>query len=75
MSSTPPVRDPKDPSINPAMQAQIDKSHGTEFSGTDPMDTVSVKDPDEGRSWPLICSPRKWRWRSRARRPSAWCCR
>lgn len=54
MSSTPPVRDPKDPSINPAMHAQIDKSHGTEFSGTDPMDTVSVKDPDEGRSWPLI---------------------
>lgn len=54
MSSTPPVRDPKDPSINPAMQAQIDKSHGTEFSGTDPMDTVSVKNPNEGRSWPLI---------------------
>lgn len=54
MNSMPPVRDKNDPSINPAMQAQIDKSHGTEFSGTDPMDTVSVKDPDEGRSWPLV---------------------
>lgn len=40
--------------LNPAMRRQIDASHGTDFHGTDPMKTVSVKDPDEGRSWPMI---------------------
>jgi hypothetical protein len=40
--------------LNPALHREIDASHGTEFQGTDPMKTVSVKDPDEGRSWPMI---------------------
>jgi hypothetical protein len=43
-----------DAPLNPALQRQIDASHGTEFRGTDPMETVSVQDPDEGRSWPII---------------------
>jgi hypothetical protein len=43
-----------DASLNPALQRQIDSSHGTDFRGTDPMKTVSVKNPNEGRSWPMI---------------------
>ena len=43
-----------DAQLNPALQRGIDASHGTTFQGTDPMKTVSVKDPDEGRSWPVI---------------------
>jgi hypothetical protein len=43
-----------DARLNPALHREIDASHGTEFRGTDPMKTVSVQDPDEGRSWPLI---------------------
>jgi hypothetical protein len=45
---------PGENQLNPALHREIDASHGTEFKGTDPMDTVSVKDPDEGRSWPVI---------------------
>lgn len=44
----------RDAPLNPALHRQIDASHGTEFKGTDPMKTVSVQDPDEGRSWPMI---------------------
>ena len=40
--------------LNPALKRGIDASHGTEFRGTDPMHSVSVKDPEEGRSWPLV---------------------
>jgi hypothetical protein len=43
-----------DARLNPALRREIDATHGTEFHGTDPMQTVSVKDPDEGRSWPII---------------------
>ena len=43
-----------DAPLNPALQRQIDSSHGTDFRGTDPMKTVSVKNPNEGRSWPMI---------------------
>jgi hypothetical protein len=54
--STPESDDPRraDAPLNPGLQRQIDASHGTEFRGTDPMQTVSVKDPDEGRSWPIV---------------------
>jgi hypothetical protein len=54
MNTNEPERSPKDASINPAMRREVDATHGTSFKGTDPMDTVSVKDPDEGRSWPFI---------------------
>lgn len=53
MSTTPPT-DPGAPPLNPALREQRDESHGTDFAGTDPMETVSVKDPNEGRSWPVI---------------------
>jgi hypothetical protein len=45
---------PEEGALNPALHREIDASHGTEFKGTDPMKTVSVTDPDEGRSWPMI---------------------
>ena len=45
---------PGEPALNPALQKNVDASHGTEFEGTDPMRTVSVQNPDEGRSWPAI---------------------
>jgi hypothetical protein len=55
MNATPPPgRGPDDAAINPAMTSRADDSHGTRFAGTDPMASVSVKDPDEGRSWPAI---------------------
>jgi hypothetical protein len=44
----------EDDALNPALHREIDRSHGTRFEGTDPMKTVSVKDPDEGRVWPWI---------------------
>jgi hypothetical protein len=40
--------------LNPGLHRSIDETHGKQFEGTDPMKTVSVKDVDEGRSWPLI---------------------
>ena len=40
--------------LNPALRRGIDASHGTDFHGTDPMKTVSVQNPEEGRSWPMI---------------------
>jgi hypothetical protein len=43
-----------DAPLNPGLHREIDASHGTEFKGTDPMATVSVRNPDEGRSWPMI---------------------
>jgi hypothetical protein len=54
MSQTPEPPRGGDAPLNPALKRGIDASHGTEFHGTDPMKTVSVKDPDEGRSWPMI---------------------
>jgi hypothetical protein len=44
----------RDAPLNPALHREVDATHGTEFKGTDPMKTVSVKNPDEGRSWPMI---------------------
>jgi hypothetical protein len=52
--SKPPDRDSEDAHLNPALHAKKDKSHGTQFEGTDPMKTVSVQDPKEGRNWPLV---------------------
>jgi hypothetical protein len=43
-----------DRQLNPALRRGIDASHGTDFQGTDPMKTVSVQDPEEGKSWPMI---------------------
>lgn len=54
MSTKPPAGPDGDAPINPALKRETDASHGTQFQGTDPMRTVSVKDPDEGRSWPMI---------------------
>lgn len=54
MSTKPQDEPDGDAPINPAMRRRIDTTHGTRFEGTDPMRTVSVKDPDEGRSWPVI---------------------
>jgi hypothetical protein len=45
---------PGEAPLNPALRREIDASHGTDFRGTDPMKTVSVQDPEEGRSWPMI---------------------
>ncbi len=51
-----PSNDPRGPEapLNPALKREIDTSHGTHFEGTDPMKSVSVQDPNEGRSWPWI---------------------
>ena len=54
MSTKPPDKPIGDAPINPAIKREMDASHGTKFEGTDPMRTVSVKDPDEGSSWPMI---------------------
>lgn len=54
MARTPADREPADSSLNPALHREIDKSHGETFEGTDPMRTVSVKDPDEGKAWPIV---------------------
>jgi hypothetical protein len=43
-----------DAPLNPALQRTKEDSHGAKFEGTDPMATVSVKDGDEGSSWPMI---------------------
>jgi len=39
--------------LNPAMKQRRDDTYGPDQSGTDPMDTVSVK-RDEGSYWPAI---------------------
>lgn len=44
----------RDGTVNPAMRREVDATHGTEFKGTDPMKTVSVQDPEEGRHWPIV---------------------
>lgn len=51
-----PKIDPReaDVPLNPALHRTTEGSHGTSFEGTDPMATVSVKDGDEGSSWPMI---------------------
>ena len=54
MNATPPGQRPDDAPINPALQRQVDPTHGARFEGTDPMQSVSVKDPEEGSSWPMI---------------------
>jgi hypothetical protein len=54
VSPTPDHEPVRDAAINPAIHREIDATHGTEFKGTDPMRTVSVQDPDEGRSWPIV---------------------
>ena len=54
MSTPSRERPSNDSTLNPALRREIDASHGTEFQGTDPMKTVSVQDPEEGRSWPMI---------------------
>lgn len=54
MSQEPEGQRARDASLNPGLHREIDASHGTEFHGTDPMRTVSVKNPNEGRSWPII---------------------
>jgi hypothetical protein len=33
------------------LHREVDARHKTEFRGTDPMRTVFVQEPDEGRSW------------------------
>lgn len=40
--------------LNPALHREDDSSHGKIFEGTDPMSTLSVKDSNEGSSWPMI---------------------
>lgn len=47
-------RKKQDPMLNPALRPERDPEYGENLSGTDPMETVSVKNPDEGRSWPMI---------------------
>ena len=39
--------------LNPALKQERDASYGPDQSGTDPMETVSVK-KDEGTAWPMI---------------------
>jgi hypothetical protein len=43
-----------DAPLNPALQRSTELTHGSSFEGTDPMESVSVKDGDEGSSWPMI---------------------
>ena len=56
MSVTPPDRPPHAADhapLNPALKQAHDASYGPDQSGTDPMETVSVK-KDEGTAWPMI---------------------
>lgn len=54
MSTSPDDKEREQSRLNPALHATKDDSHGTQFEGSDPMKTVSVRDPQEGRHWPLI---------------------
>lgn len=51
-----PPRDERDAGapLNPALHQTTEGSHGTRFEGTDPLETVSVKDGNEGSSWPTV---------------------
>lgn len=42
-----------DAPLNPSLKQVHDRTYGPDQSGTDPMETVSVK-KDEGAAWPMI---------------------
>lgn len=44
----------KDAPLNPSLKREVDGGFDNRFEGTDPMSTLSVQDPEEGRSWPMI---------------------
>ena len=56
MTTDPPTRAPHpadNAPLNPALKQVHDATYGPDQSGTDPMDTVSIK-KEEGKSWPMI---------------------
>lgn len=44
---------PDNAPLNPALKQGHDSTYGPDQTGTDPMETVSVK-KDEGTAWPMI---------------------